>query len=83
MSERLTELQETLIDRFWPQARTKEEKDILVVLGLGARSSEIEDEILAFIDENPHTGITELGDKFMFPQGPLEIVDDAGLNEDD
>jgi len=76
MSEGLTEVQKVLIDRFWPQAQTKEEKDILVVLGLGARESEVEEDILDFIDKNPCTTITELGNEFIPPQVALEIIDD-------
>jgi len=76
VNEVFTEVQRVLIDRLWPQAHTKEEKDILVVLGLGARESEIEEDILDFIDKNPRTTITELGDAFIPPQAALEIVDD-------
>lgn len=82
VNEELTGLQKVLIEQFWPQARTKDEKDILVILGLGARESEIEEEILDFICENPQITIMELGDKFTLPQVPLEIVDDEYLDED-
>lgn len=76
----MSDVQKLLIERFWPKAKTKEEENILVVLGVGAKFYGIEDDILAFVEQNPNASILELGQ--LLPQeGELDVVDDAELEE--
>lgn len=53
----MSDVQKLLIERFWPKAKTKEEENILVLLGVGAQFYGIEDDLLAFIEHNPNTSI--------------------------
>ena len=76
----MSDVQKLLIERFWPTAKTKEEENILVLLGVGAQFYGIEDDLLAFIEHNPNTSILELG-QFLPQEEELEVVDDAELED--
>lgn len=76
MREELTKVQKVLVEQFWPRAKTKTEQDILTVLGLGAKSSNIEEDVLAFVSEHPDATIQELGARFLSDERPLELTDD-------
>ncbi len=78
----MTQVQKMLVEQFWPHANTKAEQDILTVLGLGAKSSGIEEDVLAFVSEHPDASIQELGAQFLPDECPLEIVDDE-LDEEE
>ena len=76
----MSDVQKLLIERFWPKAKTKEEENILVLLGVGAQFYGIEDDLLALIEHNPNTSILELG-QFLPQEEELEVVDDAELED--
>lgn len=76
----MSDVQKLLLERFWPKAKTKEEENILVVLGVGAKFYGIEYDILAFIKQNTNASILELG-QFLPPAEELEVVDDAELED--
>ena len=76
----MSDVQKLLIERFWPKAKTKEEENILVALGVGAKFYGIEDDVIAFVEQNPNISILELGQ--LLPQmGELEVIDDAELED--
>lgn len=81
MKSGLTEVQRLLIELYWPKAQTSKEKNILTVLGIGAKFYGIEKEVLSFIKNHPDAEISELGD-FLPPEEELEIIDDDELDDE-
>lgn len=83
MKEEMNQVQKMLIEQFWPHANTKAKQDILTVLGLGAKVSGIEEDVLSFVLEHPDVSVQELGAQFLPDECPLEIVDDDELEDED
>lgn len=59
MEDRLTEYQQLLVDRYLPHIK-ETEKGLLFGLGAGPKEFGFEDEMLAFLMENPEVTLSEM-----------------------
>jgi len=82
MEDEDTEYQRYVIDRYLPETDTRQKEGFLIGLVLAPKEHGYEDEMLAWLKENPQASLIEAMEHEMNMRPPVVIVDDDEDEED-